>query len=69
MKNYYSIIILLVAIFGVSLSAAELLDGDEIAPRINARDEGEAVSRLLTMEMTDDRGNQRIRETKGLGKY
>ncbi len=68
MKNYHSIIILFVAICNAPF-AAELPDGDEIALRINARDEGEAVSRLLTMEMKDSRGKQRIRETKGFRKY
>ena len=69
MKKNLSNIILFVAIFNGSLSAAELPDGDEIARRINARDEGEAVSRLLTMEMTDSSGKQRIRETKAFRKY
>jgi outer membrane lipoprotein-sorting protein len=68
MKNYYSIIILFVAVCNIPF-AAELPDGDEIARRINARNEGEAVSRLLTMEMTDSRGKQRIRETKAFRKY
>ncbi len=69
MKKYLSNIMFFVAIFNPSLSVAELPNGDEIAQRINARDEGEAVSRLLTMEMTDSRGKQRIRETKAFRKY
>jgi len=68
MKNYHSIIFLFVAICNVPF-AAELPNGDEIAQRINARDEGEAVSRLLTMEMTDSRGKQRTRKTKAYRKY
>jgi hypothetical protein len=53
----------------VSHSANKLPDGDTIAQRINARDEGESVSRDLKMEMTDKRGKTRIRETSGYRKY
>jgi len=49
--------------------AAGLPDGDEIARRVNARDEGVAVSRHLTMQMTDRRGKTRTRETRGFRKY
>ena len=51
------------------LTAVELPDGDEIARRINARDEGVAVARNLTMQMTDRRGKTRTRETRGFRKY
>ncbi|HFD11921.1 MAG TPA: outer membrane lipoprotein-sorting protein [Crenotrichaceae bacterium] len=50
-------------------SANELPDGDSIAQRINARDEGVSVSRDVKMEMTDKRGKTRIRETSGYRKY
>jgi outer membrane lipoprotein-sorting protein len=61
---------LLMLLFGgVSHSANQLPDGDSIAQRINARDEGESVSRDLKMEMTDKRGKTRIRETRGYRKY
>ncbi len=43
--------------------------GDEIAQNINARDEGIAVARLLTMEMTDRHGKVRVRETRAFRKY
>ncbi|MGR9053556.1 MAG: outer membrane lipoprotein-sorting protein [Gammaproteobacteria bacterium] len=66
MKTFVPIIPLLLS---AALSADELPGGDEIARRINARDEGEAVSRLLTMEMTDADGKNRIRKTKGFRKY
>ncbi len=69
MRTPVSIFIFLVTFFSASSVLAELLPGDEIARRINARDEGEAVSRLLLMEMTDSRGKQRIRKTKGYRKY
>jgi outer membrane lipoprotein-sorting protein len=44
-------------------------EGIDIAKRINARDEGKAVSRKLTMEMVDRRGKKRVRETRGYRKY
>ena len=43
--------------------------GKEIAERINARDEGQSVSRNLLMEMIDKRGKKRVRETRGFRKY
>ncbi len=57
------------ALAPVLVTAAGLPDGDEIARRINARDEGVAVSRLLTMQMTDRRGKTRTRKTRGFRKY
>ncbi len=69
MKIYISSIILLAAILIPSLSTAELPNGDEIAQKINARDEGIAVARLLKMEMTDRHGKVRIRETRAFRKY
>ena len=49
--------------------AADLPDGDEIALRINAREEGLSVSRTLLMELTDKRGKTRVRKTRGFRKY
>jgi len=43
--------------------------GLTIAQNINSRDEGQFVSRLLTMEMVDRRGKKRIRKTRGFRKY
>lgn len=51
------------------LLAAELPSGDEIVQRINARDEGVAVSRNLNMKMTDRQGKIRVRETRAFRKY
>lgn len=48
---------------------ADWPSGDEIAQKINARDEGEAVARSLTMEMIDRRGKKRVRETRAFRKY
>lgn len=53
----------------LSSAQADLPKGDEIARRINARDEGEAVSRTLLMEMVDRRGKKRERETRSFRKY
>lgn len=61
---------LLAALLAPSLATAvEWPNGDEIARRINARDEGAAVARDLTMEMTDRHGKTRTRKTRGYRKY
>ncbi|VAW89601.1 hypothetical protein MNBD_GAMMA17-399 [hydrothermal vent metagenome] len=52
-----------------AVTFAQLPSGDEIANHINARDEGQSVTRTLIMEMTDKRGKQRIRKTRGFRKY
>jgi len=48
---------------------APLPSGDEIARRINARDEGRQVSRTLVMELVDRRGEVRTREVRSFRKY
>ena len=71
-KTRYGFIVALaitLAPVATMLLAADWPTGDEIAQRINARDEGEAVSRNLTMRMIDRRGKERVRETRGLRKY
>jgi len=68
MKTLHITVIAL-AMVAPSLFAAELPSGDEVANNINARDEGVSVVRTLTMEMTDKRGKQRIRVTRGFRKY
>ena len=45
------------------------LSGEEIARRVNARDEGEAVSQTLIMELIDRGGHRRVRETRAFRKY
>ncbi|NOY62108.1 MAG: outer membrane lipoprotein-sorting protein [Gammaproteobacteria bacterium] len=73
MKKLYIIPLLVFSLMvpGVvsALSIAQLPSGDEVAQRINARDEGVSVSRTLVMEMTDRRGKTRLRKTRGLRKY
>lgn len=49
--------------------ASDLPEGVEVARRINARDEGAAVSRGLRFELVDGRGNRRTRETRVFRKY
>ncbi len=56
-------------LFTDGASGTELPSGNEIARRINERDEGLAVSRQVTMEMTEASGKTRIRETQGFRKY
>ncbi len=48
-----------------ALAAAEdaLPDGLEIVQRVNARADGESVSRVLVMELVDKSGFRRVRET------
>jgi len=48
---------------------AALPSGDELARRINARDEGRQASRRLVMELVDKRGDVRVRETRSYRKY
>jgi len=43
--------------------------GDEIVDNVNARDEGEWVTRKLTMRLIDRRGKERVRETFGYRRY
>ena len=50
-------------------AGAESITGDEIARRVNARDDGDHVSRDLTMKMIDKRGRQRVRVTSAFRKY
>ena len=46
-----------------------LLSGQEVAERINARDEGIQVSRNLQMDLIDKRGHKRTRKTRSFRKY
>lgn len=66
-KTQYSLALLLVA--PALAMAAQLPSGEEIARRINARDEGIGVARHLTMQMTDRGGKTRTRETRTYRKY
>ena len=48
---------------------SSLMSADEIVANVNARDDGERVTRKLTMEMIDSRGKTRVRETYGYRRY
>lgn len=63
------LIIAIVTVVYSHVNSAELPSGDSIAQKINARDEGIAVSRKLTMKMTDRHGKERVRETRAFRKY
>ena len=69
MRHMYIALFLLFPLFVLNAAAETLPAGEEIARRINARDEGEVVSRFVTMAMTDRSGTQRVRETKSFRKY
>ena len=60
--------LLITALLSAGASAQDLPDGDEVVRRINARDEGTGSVRDLTIELTDKRGKQRVRETRGFRK-
>ena len=47
----------------------DFMSGDEIAKKINERDEGNSVSRDLLMELIDKSGKKRVRNTVGFRKY
>lgn len=46
-----------------------LPSGDEIAERINARNDGNSVARSMIMELLDKRGKKRTRKTRSFRKY
>ncbi|MCZ6887267.1 MAG: outer membrane lipoprotein-sorting protein [Gammaproteobacteria bacterium] len=48
---------------------ADLASGDDIVARVNARDDGQQVTRALKMELIDRRGKSRVRETMGYRRY
>lgn len=47
----------------------ELPTSDWLVEKVNSRDDGEFVTRTLTMTLTDRHGKQRVRETRGFRKY
>ena len=65
--------VIVIILFSSSIFAQDIVEnlptGDEIAKRINARNEGTAVSRTLIMELIDRRGKKRLRKTRGFRKY
>ena len=68
-----SVILLVVTFGGIVISkqtqAADLPDAMQIVNGINAIDDGQQVTRNLTMTMIDKRGKKRLRETLAFRKY
>lgn len=65
-------LVVVISMLFVSFAKADipdLLSGNEVIDRVNARDDGEQVSRALKMELIDRRGKSRIRETVGYRRY
>jgi len=65
-------LVIVISMLFVSFARADILDllsGDEVIARVNARDDGEQVSRALKMELIDRRGKSRVRETVGYRRY
>ncbi len=52
-----------------SASEAELPPAEELIALVNARDDGEQVTRNLRMELIDRRGSSRVRDTLGYRRY
>ena len=71
MKVHYLFCYLFCCLLALPLGALseELPDGDVVAQRINARDEGAQMSRRMTMVLTDRTGKERIRETRSYRSY
>ena len=72
MKYYQLIMLIVMAILpgvGIASETISPLSADEMAKKINARDEGVAVSRKLKMVMVDRHGKTRVRETQAYRKY
>ena len=68
-----AVFIIVIILFSSSIPVQDITkklpNGDEIAKKINARNEGTSISRTLIMELTDRRGKKRLRKTKGFKKY
>jgi len=69
MKKQVFLMVLVSLMMPENLIAAKFPNGGWVAEKINARDEGVAVSRTLVMEMTDRHGKKRTRKTKAFRKY
>ncbi len=66
-------LVAIVSVLFVSFARADdgtgLPSGDEIIAQVNSRDDGQQVTRKLTMELIDRRGKSRVRETMGYRRY
>lgn len=64
-----AVVSVLFANFAEAVEIDDLPSGDEIVKQLNARDDGQQVSRALTMELIDRRGKSRVRETIAYRRY
>ncbi len=68
-----TVLVAVVSVLFVSFAKADeisdLPSADDIVARINSRDDGQQVSRVLKMELVDRRGKSRVRETMGYRRY
>ena len=55
--------------FAKAAEPGELPSGNAIIAQLNARDDGQQVTRALKMELIDRRGKSRVRETIGYRRY
>ena len=55
--------------FADDATQIDALDGQQVMQAVNARDEGERVTRDLRIELTDRRGKIRLQETRGFRRY
>ena len=66
-------LVMVVSVLFVSFAKADeiaqLPSADDIIAQVNARDDGEQVTRTLRMELIDRRGKSRVRETMGYRRY
>lgn len=64
-----AVVSVLFASFARAEEPTDLPLGDDIIAQLNARDDGQQVTRALTMELIDRRGKSRVRETVGYRRY
>lgn len=64
-----AVVSVLFASFARAEDVSDLPLGGDIVAELNARDDGQQVTRVLTMELIDRRGKSRVRETIGYRRY
>ena len=64
-----AVVSVLFANFAQAEESTDLPTGNEIIEQLNARDDGQQVTRILTMELIDRRGKTRTRETQAYRRY
>lgn len=64
-----AIVSVLFASFAKADDVSDLPAADDIIAQVNSRDDGQQVTRKLTMELIDRRGKSRVRETTAYRRY